>query len=247
MGITIMSKKVQCIPVPPTPQPPGLEEQTSIADGGQGLQGALQSHISLGRGDVNLGAGDSNQVHNTSSGKRLTDIQPIPDSPARLLIQGIGKNQQAKQAPLWNSMQEGDADRLARSGEGLGTLQWNTTINVENPATMAKIHPQDRAWGSIRILTWAHKPSLASLARPQSASGKVSRGQGNQDNVNSSTMRNATVAPASGLPGFSSLSGDGKPSSPWRQCKRPSHPPTPSNPVRALARQRRWRQAKMVP
>ena len=165
LGVPIMSKKAECIPVLPNPHPTGLLERTPIADGGQGSQGALQSHMSLGRGDANSGAGDSNQVHSAFPGKRLTDIQPTPDSPARVLIQGISNNQQAKQGPLWNSMQEGDADSLARKREGRGTLQWNTTINIENPATMAKGHPQDRAWGSIRILTGAHKPSLASLGR----------------------------------------------------------------------------------
>ena len=242
-----MSKKVERIPVLPTPQPLGLLEQPIIADGGQGLQGTLHGQISLGMGDVSSRAGEPNQIDNVPSGKRLTDIQPIPDSPARLPIQRISNNQQAKQAPLRNSMQEADARRLAKGREGLGTLQWNTTINIENVATMAKLHPQDRGWGSIRMLTPANKPSLASLARQQSASGKVSQGRGNQGKVSGSTMRDATAAPASGLPGFSSSSGGRQADPPWRQCRRPSALPTPPNPVRGLARQRCWRQAKMVP
>ena len=97
-GTTIKSNKTERVSVLPTPQPLGLLEQHLIADGGEGLQGPLQGNISLGRGDSNSRAGEQNQMHNVPSGKRLTDIPPILDSPARPPIQVIGNNQQANQA-----------------------------------------------------------------------------------------------------------------------------------------------------
>ena len=134
-------------------------------------------------------------------------MRPYPDSAALLPTQSIGNNHQVGQAPARELRKEVVAETLARRGEGPNMLQWNATMNIENQATMARLHPQDRGWGSIRILTTGNKPSLASLARPQSASSKVPQEQGSQDNAKTSTIGNAISAPANGLPGFSFSSG----------------------------------------
>ena len=105
--------------------------------------------------------------------------------------------------PSRNPVQEVVADTSARKGQGPKVHKQEARINVKNPSLIERAFPLDRGWGSIRILTGATKPSLASLFRPQSASDNVHQQQGNQDNANVSTMIKAIAATAKGLPGIS--------------------------------------------
>ena len=114
LGTAIKSKKAECMSGSPTPQPLGLLEQPLIADGRQELQGALQGHISLGRGDADSRAGEPKGTHTVGSGMRVSDMRPYLDSVALLPTQSFANNQQVGQAPSRDSRQELVAETLAR-------------------------------------------------------------------------------------------------------------------------------------
>ena len=105
--------------------------------------------VSVGKGVQNT----PNSIALLDTGKRLGRISSTADPSSLLATQQIGKALQADQALSRNPVQEVVADTSARREDGLKLHKQNVTLNAKKSLTIENALPEDRGWGSIRILT----------------------------------------------------------------------------------------------
>ena len=74
-GLTIKSKKAECVSLLPTPQPLGLLEQPAIADGGSRISGCLAGPYQYGQGDVKSKGGEPKEMYSVESDKRVSNMR----------------------------------------------------------------------------------------------------------------------------------------------------------------------------